>query len=645
MTYDTLFHLAFYFAAILVSLTSIVFTKFQKRTDLSQNKTFLLMNYIVLANAVTCFLAEICDALMSTSGVFYNLLLVCQFLYFMVHITLAPALFWYVMTVAGSFFGRSLGFKLLCLLPYMVSELLVITNPLTKYVYYYTDDMVFVRNWGEIILYIVSIAYMAVAFTNLMLSWNALRRRSRWALVYFLCVTLFGVVVQFLYIGIKSELFCEALALVGVMLSIENEDDRLDFESGFYNRNALKMDVAHLLAKKRVMSCVCLKITNMDMVSRITGLSNTEEIIHEVADFVRTVVPRYCVYRATPGTLVIILRHDRYSKLSSDPQRVAEKLEERFKSDWTVHGSPLKLSPVIMTAEIPSHIHNLRDLLYMIDSPVPKDIDDTILSGEDLDFLIRREAVEAAVSKGLLEHNFEVYYQPTHCTDALKIHGAEALIRLHDKELGMLYPDEFIPIAEQTGNIDDIDEFVLKEVCAFIKSGEAKRLGMDCVNVNLSVIQCMANDFVKRIMDIVDSYGIPKSFINFEITESVAASDNDLLSDVITRLKQNGFQFSMDDYGTGYSNMHSLFALDFDIVKIDKSILWDADKSERGQIILENCVHMIKQMKRRILVEGVETREHVDKLTALGVDYLQGYFFSKPITQGELLKYQAVKGV
>ena len=151
-----------------------------------------------------------------------------------------------------------------------------------------------------------------------------------------------------------------------------------------------------------------------------------------------------------------------------------------------------------------------------------------------------------------------------------------------------------------------------------MQSGEPTRLGMECINVNLSVVQCMQDKFVERIRGIVDSYGISKSLINFEITESVSASDYELLSKVITSLKENGFQFSMDDYGTGYSNMHSLFSLSFDIVKIDKSILWDAENSELGEIILESCIHMIKQMKRKILVEGVETKKHVEKLKKLG---------------------------
>ena len=149
----------------------------------------------------------------------------------------------------------------------------------------------------------------------------------------------------------------------------------------------------------------------------------------------------------------------------------------------------------------------------------------------------------------------------------------------------------------------------------------------------------MGNGFVNKILGIVNQYDIPKNFINFEITESVSANDYELLADVIRELKSNGFLFSMDDYGTGYSNMHTLFSLDFDIVKIDKSILWDAEKSEIGQIILENCVHMIRQMKRKILVEGVETESQINRLKALGVDYLQGYYFSKPITQNAFLKY------
>ena len=643
MTYDSLFHMAFYCATLLLTLTSIALTKFQKRTDLPQNKIFLLMNYFVFLNAVTCFCEEIFESNMYSHYAFYRLFLLCRFLYFVIHTALAPALFYYVMTVTGTFTEGTKLIKYTSLIPFFVTEFFAITNPIYHFVYYYGDDMSFTRNWAEILIYIVAIAYMIIAFSNLMLSWNSLRRRNRYALIYFFVITLIGVITQYFYIGIKSELFCEALALMGIMLTVENEDDRIDADTGVYNRNALKMDVNRVLIQKNILDVLCLKISNMDSISRITGLSKIEEIIAVVAEYLKVVVPRYCIYHTDTNTLVIILKQDKGKKVTKDIFRVGEKILDRFQSDWTVHGVPIKLTPVIMIAAVPTDIHTLDELLYMIESPVPKDAENSILARNELSFMARRAAVESAVSKGLAEGNFEVYYQPTYCMDGLRLHGAEALIRLHDKVIGDIFPDEFIPIAEQAGYIDDIDEFVLGQVCAFIKSGEPVRLGMDCINVNLSVLQCMSDDFIERILGIVNSYEIPKSFINFEITESVSASDYELLSDVIKKLKENGFQFSMDDYGTGYSNMHTLFTLDFDIVKIDKSILWDAEMSERGEIILENCVHMIKQMKRKILVEGVETKEHVEKLRTLGVDYLQGYFFSKPITKRELLVYCETK--
>ncbi|MBQ8983394.1 MAG: EAL domain-containing protein, partial [Lachnospiraceae bacterium] len=124
---------------------------------------------------------------------------------------------------------------------------------------------------------------------------------------------------------------------------------------------------------------------------------------------------------------------------------------------------------------------------------------------------------------------------------------------------------------------------------------------------------------------------------NFEITESVAASDYKFLGRVIRSLKKNGFMFSMDDYGTGYSNVAAILSLDFDVVKIDKSILWGAEKSELGLIILENTIHMVRQMKKQILVEGVETLAQIELLTKLGVDYLQGFYYSKPIPKQEFI--------
>ena len=151
----------------------------------------------------------------------------------------------------------------------------------------------------------------------------------------------------------------------------------------------------------------------------------------------------------------------------------------------------------------------------------------------------------------------------------------------------------------------------------------------------------MKPGFVQSINQEADRYGIDRSRINFEITESVAASDYDQLSQIVSELKRSGFRFSLDDYGTGYSNVMSVFSMDLDIIKIDKSILWTAVDHELGRILLENTVRMIKQMGRKVLVEGIETEAQLDLLRKVGVDYLQGFYFSRPLPKEELLKLLA----
>ena len=252
--------------------------------------------------------------------------------------------------------------------------------------------------------------------------------------------------------------------------------------------------------------------------------------------------------------------------------------------------------------------------------------------------ILRGSAIEKSISNGLADGKFEVYYQPTYTLNGRKLHGAEALVRLHDDEMGLLYPDEFIPVAENLGLIDAIDDFVLMDVCRLIKENRLDEGKIDCINVNLSVVQLMRPGFTEHVNGLVEQAGVDKHLINFEVTESISAASYETLNTVITELKKEGFLFSMDDYGTGYSNMRALSKMNLDCIKIDKSILWEAEKSGLGRIILENSIRMIRQMDLAILVEGVETEEQIKLLETMDVDYLQGFFFSKPVPKDQFLK-------
>lgn len=617
-----------YVVSAIVTFTCLLFTFVQQRTDKLQNKFFLLVNAILLTNIVTSITASF--AVMLDNQQTRDFM---EYLYFIIHSMLCPFFSMYVILAVGRQRKIAVWANFLTGLMFFLTEAIAILNPVTRWVYTIGADGVFRRGWGVYAIYIAALFYYVFAAVILFTSWRALTKKRQLAMVYFFLMVAAGVVLQLINSRIRSELFAESLGLLGVMIAIENEDDRIDIDTGFYNRKALQTDIHGHLVNKHAMTVVGVKILNPEIIQRATGSLNTDLLSEVVADFLKSVVPRYQIYNATQECFVLLLG----DKQIPHTDEIVRTLSERFETPFEFRGTEIPLKAAILVSPVPGQLKTVEDVMAMADQPLPKSLEKKILSDSDLDYLMRRVAVEEAVNRGLTENNFEVYYQPTYYLDG-RLHGAEALIRLHDTVIGNVFPDEFIPVAEQMGMVDALDTFVFREVCLFLKSGIPSRYHMDCVNVNLSVLHCMQPDFIRKINHIAEEVGIDKNQINFEITESVAASDYGVLSDIVTNLKREGYHFSMDDYGTGYSNMESIFKLDFDVVKIDKSILWSAEKGEVGSIVLENTIRMVRQMHRLILVEGVETQSQIDLLNKLGVDYLQGYFFSRPIPKKEFVE-------
>lgn len=518
----------------------------------------------------------------------------------------------------------------------IVSEFIVAINPLTHWSWYYTEERVFHRAWGEyIFIYITSGLWIIAAFIMCMKSWNILSKGRKRSIAICFLLAVVGVCLQLFIPQLRVEILIESIGFSGVLLFIENEDDRKNVELDVYNSAAFELDLKANLKNKIPVKILIIRNIRFDKTANtvVFGRMNRDLIIKEVSEYLGTVIQRYFIYSVGHGRFALAL----YDYTDKEAHELAETINKRFQEPCNVNGFDIIVSSRIMLVNVPERAKNVEEVIYIAECPIPELMEERIIEGKSLDWIIRRSAVEKAVTHGLDKGSFEVYYQPTYNIDKT-LHGAEALLRMNDKDMGIIYPDEFIPIAEQLGIIDVIDEFVLKEVCKFIFTGIPQKNGMDCINVNLSVLECMKEGFAEYVSGVVEAEGIRKKMINFEITESVAAKDYDHLADVIEQLKREGFKFSIDDYGTGYSNMSSLFSLGADIIKIDKSILWNAEKSELGMTLLKTSIDMVHKMQKKALMEGVETEQQIEILQKLGCEYLQGYYFSKPLPKNEFIR-------
>ncbi len=262
-----------------------------------------------------------------------------------------------------------------------------------------------------------------------------------------------------------------------------------------------------------------------------------------------------------------------------------------------------------------------------------------IIDSEALDKMKEFRFMQSEIKAALNENRFIVFLQPIYSVTEGKFVSAEALVRMKSRDGKLIMPGSFIPIAEQTGQIEQIGERVFEIVCDVIKEHEIQLLGLKYIEINLSVIQCENRNLAARFSDIIRRYEIEPNTINLEITESGSIKQKSILLDNMDYLSRYGCSFSLDDFGTGESNLNYIVNMPVDIVKFDRSMVLSYFSTKRAGIMFEYVTGMIKRMGMKIVAEGVEEKYQFEALSKLGIDYIQGYYFSKPIPIPEFISF------
>lgn len=257
--------------------------------------------------------------------------------------------------------------------------------------------------------------------------------------------------------------------------------------------------------------------------------------------------------------------------------------------------------------------------------------------------MLRKLATEIKLTESMkpaLDNNeFKLFLQPKHNVADGKIIGAEALVRWASPTMGLIQPNNFIPVMEKNGFITQVDFFIYESVCRLMRSMIDSNLPIIPISVNLSRVHFESRTFIHTLNDIAQSYKIPTSLIELELTESMILQNQREVLDIMQALKQIGFRLSLDDFGTGFSSLSLLMEMPVDVLKLDKSFLNEVVDTGRERTIINDIVHMAHHLDMCVVCEGVETPEHYNLLKDIKCDIAQGYFFSKPLTIQEYLEY------
>lgn len=525
--------------------------------------------------------------------------------------------------------------KALILVPFCIDVLLTVTTPATGLIFVITETGEYVHGPLFLVLYANAMLYVLASQVYSVI-YRAIFTRGQLVVVCTYTISSFAVlIVQMMFPNLMIAQFAVAIAVLLIYLSLENPQDYTERGIGTYNRGAFEKILTADIENEKHFSVFAVELDGMQYLSETLGVESANGILKQFGEFITEAAGKRKVFYLSGSRFAVV------SGSRREPwDELADTIRVRCGQPFYAESVPLTLTALMCVADYPEDAVHLADIEALMDIGLEDAAacSDGEIVFADVSMLEkhRREGRIIQMMKTALQENqFAVFYQPIFSVEKQRFTSAEALIRLQNDELGFISPEEFIPLAEKNGLILEIGEFVFREVCRFIVEEKLLSRGIEYIEVNLSVVQCMQESLYQDLLNVMDEYHLPYPCINLEITETAAVMSHETLMRNMSKLIEQGVNFSLDDYGTGFSNTTFVIKYPFRIVKIDKSMVWSAMEDEKAMYALKYTMAMVKAMGMELVAEGVENEEHIRLLTELGCDFFQGYYYSKPVN-GEM---------
>lgn len=409
----------------------------------------------------------------------------------------------------------------------------------------------------------------------------------------------------------------------------------LDSVTGTRNYNKFKIDAQTLLknTKNREYAIVYLDISKFSYINDTFGYYAGDIILAQVArEMELEMKEAECSARISADNFVCLVEYDsenmilkRCEKFHQQCDQQLNQINSRFKIQFAcaiykVSPGETDIASMVGKAEIAhktiGDIHKASVVFY----------DDKIQNE-----YLQKKKLESAMSSSLDNNDFLVYLQPKIDLASNEIVGTEALARWQHPTEGLIMPDQFISLFESNGFILELDFYIYEKVCQLLRKWLDAGAPVMPISVNVSKAHLANQQFGSQLKALIEQYRISPDLLELELTESILFNDAEAAVSMILDLKNLGFSILIDDFGSGYSSLNLLKDLTVDVLKLDKEFFRKGGMMEKDKIIVDGIIRIAKDLKLKILSEGVETQEQVDFLVDAGCHFVQGYFFAKPM--------------
>lgn len=419
-------------------------------------------------------------------------------------------------------------------------------------------------------------------------------------------------------------------------LSLQSPDFFVDNATGEFNRNGFFEVLQERWAYGENTTCFLVRVRNYRAMNQIYGGENLRAVQRKIGDILSAKVDKRAIYHIGSSTFAVLLDSEAQAK------ELYDAVKEEIREVWSIGRHIINQEYSYYYSSYPEDGESLNDMIQRIhyarsdheSHHQPGELihlrDESVAQAEE------KKEVAHLVEEAIMDNSIEIHFQPIFSFDKARITSLEVLARLKDRDKKYINPEFFIHVAEENHTIIPLGEQIFRKACIFASQNKIFDYGIEDININLSPAQCRYEGLTDRLVSIASEYGIPMQKMHLEITES-EFTDKDAVERTLYRLKETGAKVALDDFGTGYSTLSNILELPVDYVKIDKSLVWSfADGKNQ---FLNDLMPMIKAEGKKIIAEGIETEDHIEIIKRLQGDYLQGYYYSKPLPEAEFIRF------
>ena len=620
--------------SVLILLSLFFSYKVKNTLSVFQDNTLISTIICITSFAVIDLFALILD------GIAGQLILYClhSIKYILMYSSLCYMLVYTSITVNRRIHGKSI-FRLL-VTPLSIIVTLLITNYNYNLLFRVTEGGKFEYGQFYYIFYILDIYYVAVSAYLLLRDKKLLSENHKIIIPGVITVLSIGTTFDYFFPYIASMQFTFTIFITLVFIGMQSHKEYYSEDSQMLNKNAFITLCGSKFTPESNTWCIALNIHNIDLINNTLGAISTINAEGIFLKNIRQFSKKFLMFKLASGQYIIVMDENDEADARLIYEKVCKTME-KF-TDSALYNYPVYSTTCLFSC--PKDVSSLRMVYSLFDALRLYENQDDLLTIEPDKLNLKSDTeivrIEKLVETALSENRFEVYFQPIYNAREKKYTSAEALIRMKDYDGSYIPPGVFIPIAEKSSVIIDIGIFVMEEVCKLLSEEKLNDYGLEYIEVNISMVECLQSNLASNLLSILSKYNISPSQINLEITETSASEFTDIVDTNIKTLFDKNISFSLDDFGTGYSSLSRILSLPLKLIKIDKSLVQAPflNREKKSMIILENFIKTAFAAGFDIVAEGVETQDMARQIITLGCTYIQGFYFSKPLDRANFVK-------